>query len=433
MQALCRFLFGLWVAVSALQSFALNIDGSPLFYFFLIQILLVGLGFFVPSRPISPVMHRPLLILSGFSLVAAVGAFALPIIFEGMPVFAPRISIDEQMRGMMTAQFGISNIAQVIYLSINLLLIFFAAQGRYGDLSGPFLIGAMGASCVIALSILAEFIELPLWNQGLSDILRNNEAGAIFDNLILDNTRRISGVFSEPSYAGLFSSGFSAYFLSQYLETRKWMYIVLAIVMAWCVVVTTSMLGFVGLVVAGALIVFRYARRYFIPVVIAIIAFVFYYLYFEIEFVDRMYLSRSGSSNINRLTSDMRSLEILKETYFVGVGLGSHRASGLLSTLAACTGIVGLVLYISAFAGLLLMRVSPYARSRAAPLMICATVVWVNLLIGAAELSTPSLWAPIVALVSLTLWSVRKVQERATRVVVRRGEGNAALSIRATA
>ncbi|MBZ6383763.1 hypothetical protein [Sphingomonas sanguinis] len=407
MQAISRFLFTLWVTTAALQAFALNIGGNPLFYYYLVQVLLVGLGFVLPTRPANRAVRIPMSLLLAFLLVATIGTFALPAFYAGTPAFVPRISIDEQMLGMTPASFSLSNVVQLVYLTTNVIAVVFAAQGRFGDLTRPFRYGALGAAGIIALSIFADWLQLSFWTNGLSDILRNNEAGAVFDNLILDNVRRISGSFSEPSYAGVFSSALSAYFLSRFLEEKRIVDLGAGLTMALCVILTTSLLGVVGLLVTAGLLVFRYMRRYFLIFAALCVGAVGFYLLHGIAAIDQLYLNRSGESTINRLTSDARSFEILSETNYLGLGLGSHRASSLFSTMLANTGLVGGLLYLAALLSLFLTRVPDDRVTTITPLRFFVLTAWTTILFGAPELSTPSLWTGVVAFVSLAAVPVR--------------------------
>jgi hypothetical protein len=401
MQQTGRFLFGLWLALAALQSFALNIDGNPVFYYYLVQVLAIGFGALAPAQPINSSLRLPLILLCAFLVVAAVGAIALPILFEGTPAFAPRISIDEQMLGMTPVRLSISNFVQAVYLATNVTIVFFAAQGRYGDLAKPFRIGALVAAAIISSSMYAEFAEVGIWTNYLSDILRNNEAAALLDNLKIDNVRRIAGTFSEPSYAGAFSGALATYFLTEYLEGRRTYDLIIAVVMMSCAILTTSLLGFSALLIGLGLIVFRYIRKYFFLFILAMIALVGLYYLIGAEFVDRIYLNRSGDSSFNRLSSDARSIEIFFETHMIGVGIGSHRASSLISTIIGCTGLLGASLYLAALIKLLTVRVSPDRQSAALPIRNFATTFWLASLSGLAELSTPMLWTAVVGLIGV--------------------------------
>lgn len=396
-----RLLFVAWFTTAVLQSAAVNIDGNPVFFYFMCQLGLLGATLMAPShrirRRMRPAMNRMWL----FMLLAGIGAVSLPFLFAGTPAFVPRLTIDEQVINMNPVQFTGSNIAQIVYLTINVLLLQHALQGRMGNLTRLFHQGALGAACLIFVSILLDLTQADVWTSFLKEALRTNEAGAVFDDLAIGDIQRISGVFSEPSYAGIFSSALGTYFLSCFIEQRKPLHLLITLAMVWCAVLTTSFLGFLGILAGGAMLLVSYTRIVRALVVVLPVMALGVVILSTTDFFASVYLDKLESlSAFNRLASDMRSFEIVWESKFIGVGLGSHRASSLLSTVFASTGVLGGLLYLKCHFDFLYAQSKFTVAHRIRPLRLYCGVVWLLLLMGNAEISSPLYWSGLIALAS---------------------------------
>jgi hypothetical protein len=396
-----RLLFVAWFTTSVLQAAAVNIDGNPVFFYFMCQLGLLAATWATSPRRIRPALRPAMQRMWLFVLLVAVGAVSLPFLFAGTPAFVPRLTIDEQVINMNPVQFTGSNFAQIVYLAINVLLLQHALQGRLGNLCRLFHVGASTAAALIFVSILLDYTQADIWTSVLKEALRTNEAGAVFDDLAIGDIQRISGVFSEPSYAGIFSAALGTYFLSWYIERRQPLHLLITLAMLWCAVLTTSFLGFLGILAGGAMLLASYTRIVRALVLVLPILAVGVAILSTTDFFAAVYLDKLESlSAFNRLASDLRSFEIVWESKLLGVGLGSHRASSLLSTVFATTGVLGGLLYLKCHFDLLHTPSLSTSARRVRPLRLYCGVVWVLLLMGNAEISSPLYWSGLIALAS---------------------------------
>ena len=395
-----KFLFSAWFIAAAFQSAAISVNGNPLFFYFAFQLLLVLATFFATKRKTAEYDRTTLRVGYFLLTYVAATAFVLPRIFEGTPAFVPRITIDAQVGALNPVEFGQTNLTAVAYFTVNILLLRNAFLGGLPDLSRSFRLAAVLAATCIALSIALDAMQAPIWKDVLSPLLRNNEQGAVFDDLTLGGRARLSGLFSEPSYAGIFSAALSGYFLATAIQGRSAFALLMAAVMGMCAVATTSFVGLIGLG-AAALIALsggRSSRRAFVALLVLsvlVIAVAAYLI--GSEGLQEIYLDKFASlSALNRLTSDERSIEIFVETNFFGVGLGSHRASSLFSTLLATIGAFGTVVWL--WFNWRLLKSSPLASQSGFALRVYSWTVFFCLLVGSAEPSSPMYWVGLIAL-----------------------------------
>jgi hypothetical protein len=121
------------------------------------------------------------------------------------------------------------------------------------------------------------------------------------------------------------------------------------------------------------------------PVTLALILFPSYR-----ETLMTLTVSKGGSSSfLNRTAADLYALQLLPQTHWLGVGLGSNRASSLFTTLLSNVGIPGFlafsVFYVRVFANLSKER--SWLKWGAFALLL-------NMLLGVADVTMPMLWIP---------------------------------------
>jgi hypothetical protein len=100
------------------------------------------------------------------------------------------------------------------------------------------------------------------------------------------------------------------------------------------------------------------------------------------------------TTNTSRQKSNEVAMQIVADTYGLGVGLGSHRASSYVASLASNTGLVGAILFAAMLAALL----RPYVRA-ANPadgeIFVAAALVGATLAVSLSipDLNIPLYWA----------------------------------------
>lgn len=107
-------------------------------------------------------------------------------------------------------------------------------------------------------------------------------------------------------------------------------------------------------------------------------------------------------SGMARSNSTLMSLEILSKTYYVGLGLGSHRDFSFLCNLVVSTGIIGCFVFI--YSMFLLLKYNYRCKacnSLSSFLYYWGILHWLALIIALPDLSYSVLWMWVFSSVSL--------------------------------
>jgi len=322
-------------------------------------------------------LRWPLGLLLAYWVVAALGAWVLPMWFEGMQV---NLLLDKfGLNSLATLRPTLSNMVQPVNLLVHLVVLLFllqAAQRPYGPRGIK--AGAVGALALVLaigfyeqwalLSELKEFpSSLPFWVNNAGYELAS-VAGKWF-------WFRVGVPFSEPSYASAYLAATTLGLWTIVFFGKAWWW-------AWAAALLSSLgllntLGATGLASAGlafvALVIWaianalrrstvksvrlRAAIMCFLLVAASIGAYQTYATSNIKPKIDVMFseiiLTRVKEKDGARQLSNKRALEIVQETYGLGVGMGSNRASSFMASLVSNTGVLGALLFCSMLASLL--------------------------------------------------------------------------------
>jgi hypothetical protein len=111
--------------------------------------------------------------------------------------------------------------------------------------------------------------------------------------------------------------------------------------------------------------------------------------YREILTVLTVSKGESGSF-INRTAADLYSLQLVFQTYGLGVGLGSNRSSSLLATLVSNVGVAGTLAFLVFYFRLFGTLPQEYAWFKWA-----GFALFLNMVLGVSDITMPLLWVPI--------------------------------------
>jgi hypothetical protein len=222
---------------------------------------------------------------------------------------------------------------------------------------------------------------------------------------------RNPGPFSEPSLAGGFLVMYYVGFLAQYLSGKAGaIRLIVALAAIGLVASGGSLLALTLFipVLLSAYFPFRFPwyidmRRmkrlvYVVLLLAAPLALALFASsgYREALLANTVSKSDSGSF-INRTASDLYAIQLLIQTHWIGVGLGSNRGSSLVPTLLSNVGIVG-VLTFGAFYIKLFARL-PEEHNW---LKWAGYALLLNMCIGIADVTIPILWIPILLAVQFS-------------------------------
>ncbi|HEU4635965.1 MAG TPA: hypothetical protein VFS41_07300, partial [Edaphobacter sp.] len=337
-----------------------------------------------------------------FGVVSVISALVFPLLFSGIPVYDPKIGIDDGLFIRPPLHLGVNNFIQSGYLICHILValslsyIKFSPSKTYKAFIWAFY---LEFSFVFAESVFQlAGIPFPL------SIVLNNPGYALWDVSQEVHGTRNPGTFSEPSLAGAFLVLFCIAFLAQYLQLRgRSPRVILSLVASGMVASTTSL--FALCLVPLALLIryspfrapwhfsIRRTRRivWILVIVVVPLLLVLALLTGYRDVLATLTVSKGDSGSfINRTASDLYSLHLLIETYGIGVGLGSNRTSSLLSTLLSNVGLVGTLAY-----GLFCFRLFSNLPKEYSWLKWAAAAFFLNVGIAVADVTMPMLWFPI--------------------------------------
>jgi hypothetical protein len=334
-----------------------------------------------------------------FGAIAIASAFVLPVVFAGIPIYDPKIGIDEGLFIRPPLTLNLNNVAQAGYLACHIATAFALLSIKFSPTKTRR--AFLWAFYIEVFFVSAEsFCQLAGIQFPLSLIL-NNPGYALWTNAQEGYGTRNPGTFTEPSLAGAFLLLYCVGFLTQYLARNgKAIRVIISIVASGMVASSTSLFT---LCLAPFVILVRYSpfrfpwyinlrqtKRIvwilFLLVTPLMLVLLFSAGYREILTVLTVSKGESGSF-INRTAADLYSLQLLLQTHGLGVGLGSNRSSSLLATLLSNVGVAGTLAF-----GVFCFRLFVKLPEDYSWYKWAAFAFFVNIGIGVADITMPMLW-----------------------------------------
>lgn len=387
-----------------------------------------------PSGFISPLL--------AFVIWSVISAFFLPHLFSGTLVYDPRGGIDSQVDTQTPLAYSFSNIGQAGYLIINFLILVYVNWKAWDWDSLQKCIKALHvASFVVVLvglyQVVAFWKELPF-----PDWFFNSNLGARqLAVYTLEGVGRINSTFSEASILASYLASYIAFLvvlaLGKQLGLLGFFMLVLSTI---CILLSTSSTGYVVLLILAIMVLFQFLLVPLVTrasltklsmvqstlILILVMASVITIgIAYNAGYGEALYKATIGKADTgsyaNRGSSNWFTLNILLETWGFGVGLGSNRPSSFLAWLASNVGILGLILFIMAYAKLLLVNknIKQLLSDRRERITLLA-LQWglathlIAKLISLPDLALPNLWIwTILVLICLKATSSRGIVSEA--------------------
>lgn len=327
----------------------------------------------MPQRETGPDGSVPLLawLWLAFAGFAILSALVLPWIFAGLPLHAP---MAEDENAVAPLGWTVNHAAQIANMVLAVAIGWWTWELRVSaKLPGFILKGMLAAVAVSALVGVQQRLGwngvLPLWdawwasNPGYDQDYRAY-AGPI---------PRVSWPFIEPSYASAWFAAALGGFIAMFAADRRRHAALLGIVITLAAL--GNSLGATGLLAAAlfcavllpilALVALRRPdlrgglvyRLTLAALVLTCLCLAGYLVLRNQNLVATM--SSAFGSVLQghsetvlgdiRPAADRQALQLIQETFGLGVGMGSYRASSYLINLACTVGVLGLLLFCVAF------------------------------------------------------------------------------------
>jgi hypothetical protein len=381
----------------------------------------------------SPAQRGTVMLLAAYGLVAIAGAFVLPWLFAGTPVFALLGPIG--FGGDTTPlAFGLSHLAQAVNLVVHgVVLVYLLQQQGRPDWRAYRLFVGLAAAVLLVLGIgIYERLAMSLITTTKAGFWMNNPGYAQGQWASVAGIYRISAPFSEPSYGSTYLAAVALGWTAVAAFGRR---VLLAVLAAFVVGLgLLNSLGSTGIAAAvlGVVVILaalstlaarapasaqhrRRARGAWLGVLLG--AGVLVWLVagspwseevarlVEGGVVDKLGGDNSLSTTARRHSNE-HALALLIDTYGLGTGLGSNRASSYFASLLSNVGLAGFVLFCAAL-GLMLRDYFRAAALSDGQLFALATCLGATagVAIGIPDLNLPFYWGFVYLAV---LWMPRQ-------------------------
>jgi len=359
-------------------------------------------------------LRWPLGFLLAYLVVAALGAWLLPMWFEGMPV---NLLVEMDAINKLTPlRATLSNLVQTLNLVVHVSVLLFLLQAMQRP-DGPRGIKA-GVVGALALVLAIGFYEQ--WAQfngapSLAPYLANNQGYAqapIAEKVLWP---RVGLPFSEPSYASAYLAAVTVGLWAVVFLGRGWWWAWLAAALSTLGLLNT--LGSTGLAATGmamaALCLWalgqalrpstclsRRLRAAVLGILLLLTSTWGGQLYNQSTFAPKVNDSaetlifyKAKQKDGVRELSNKRALEIVQETYGLGVGMGSNRASSFFASLVSNTGVLGAALFCAMLVSLLWRYVrAPALTDMQIFVAVALPTATLAMGLGIPDLNLPMYW-----------------------------------------
>lgn len=360
------------------------------------------------------------IVLLGFLAWSLLSAFIMPRIFAGTPVISPRerVDVDLVFGNLWPLRWSFSNLGQGIYLALSTSAALFAFLVVHSKEQAAGLAAAVRWSIVIAVA--AGLLQcLAPW-AGFSypyAVFNNNPNNLLgFEPLDqqIDGLTRISSTFAEPMNSGSFLAGAATGLLAAYLRGARGIWALIGLLATVVVLLqTTSTTGYFSfaIMLVPLLICFNPLAGRSVPewhsflkgwstIAVAALCVAGLVLVFVPKLspaVAQVTVDKSeGMSFLSRVAADQESFGLFKDTYGLGVGLGSSRPSSLIMTLLSTVGIVGTGFFLWLIYRIL--RLFPGRRASSwQQLSFWSLMGLLVASMGVPDINRPALWALLIA------------------------------------
>lgn len=365
-------------------------------------------------------LRQPVGLLTFYVLIACLGSLILPLFFSGTPVHL-QISMNGANELPVPLVLTLSNIVQAINLFSLLIVTIYVVGSVSNSIERQRVFFGVGLAGTLVI-LIGSYEKIALINNWASLVpyLANNPGYSQTPiHPITPTLTRIGLPFSEPSYASAYMASITIGVLAVAIFGRRWWWALPGALL--CCLGLANTMGSTGLVTTAiamtVLIVasvihslrqnsnFSQKIRAFFIVSTLTLSSIFGWQAYESaswrpglnSFVQVHIVSKAIQTEGTRENNNRRAFEIVKETYGLGVGLGSNRASSFLASLLSNTGVLGFGLFIAMLVSLLFRYwkapTLSDAQIFAAAALPTATLA---MALGIPDLNMPMYWGFII-------------------------------------
>lgn len=414
-------LLGLLIIAASFQAAsAINIAERGIQPYYIVALFIIARA--LVNRALGVRLNKSMpqgtwLLLFGFIGVAS--AFVLPVVFAGIPVYDPKIGIDDGLLFRPPLHFGLNNVAQAGFLACHIATAYSVLAIGFDSIKArrAFILAFYIVVFVLAAQSLCQFTGIPFPHS----LIRNNPGYALQSTDDQVGGTRNPGTFSEPSGAGEFLALYCVSFLAEYLSGKRRVWRVIVSLLGSGLVASSGSMLTLSLCLPALFVRYfplrfpwfinigRTKRMLYIMLILAIpltLALLGSSSY-RAALTDVTVSKGESASFIDRTAADLYALQLLPQTHWIGVGLGSNRASSLLTTMLSDIGIAGTLSFAMFYIRLFVKLPGEYAW-----LKWGAFALLLDKCLSGPDVTTPMLWIPILLAIQFssdTMTSKRRI------------------------
>ena len=329
------------------------------------------------------------IIFIGFVIIQS---FVAKYFFEGQVMVYEQGGMETAIaKGMVPYHFSMKQCIQWVYLMLNIGGLISILKHRH------YLDNHFSKKVIEQSVFFISFI-------GLWKYIADNFGGwfpntFFFNNLSFDlnnlwqsigGKMRFTSIFVEASICGLFLALF--WWNTFFINTKN--KIILISISLLCLLLTVASTGFFCFLFGAALYLIK-KRNIKVIVFLFLIGAFFYGLAQYLNLLDTVYdmtINKSGSESAEVRSEIMMSgLQIFKDTYGLGIGLGASNGSSIALTLLGQIGVLGCSLFIG-----WLYFIVKYLNNKHIKMQLCLWVVLFVMCTSVGYLSFPILWLELI-------------------------------------
>lgn len=334
-------------------------------------------------------------LLGYFTVIGGVGAVLLPRLFQTyVKVLPSRFGLDSGF--VVPLKPETTNYLQAIYLAFNFLLVLapvlFAKKGH--DITRGVILGVVWGGVTAALigfyQVIAYHAALP-WP---AEFFNSNWGVKQLEEQTMFGFKRMSSTFLEPSVMALhLLAAFGLMMLGQ----DRWKVGVLVLIALLISTSSTAYVGFAAMMLVWMILNFRNLNADALRVVAGVVLLVSAVLAIDIfvtggKYAEALLFKKltAGSGEV-RLNADALAWRSLRDSFGMGVGVGSVRASSMVATLFASVGVPG-ALCLLAFIGMVFVKLVKINTPKSTSILFCLVGILIAWGISVPDWTMPIFW-----------------------------------------
>ncbi|MGK0663324.1 hypothetical protein [Serratia marcescens] len=372
-------------------------------FFFTQLLFILRMCPYVLASGLSLNVSKVTLLSSLLLFFAVFITFTTPSLFSGVHVVSPAFSFEvNYATDGIPLRPTMSNVSQVLLFAINIVTLLIVHR------FAPKIIEFSQIYISYYLSVLI-FAFFSLWwiisRDSLPvDFLYSN-GGYTITAL---SESRLASTYSEPSSAGAFIASSLAPLL---FARKKVGVLILGIGMLFLLTLNRSSTAVLTAVTSFILFFIlrgTNSKKALLSISILVIVSAIVFILFGDTLFYLYDQKMSSDSGVIRSWSNFLSLTALFDSYFLGLGLGSNRASSLLLTILTNLGFIGFILFLV----VIYYLINPLYKNRNEPDALFFLTLFLGFILGAffsvPDISSPSLWMFLLYVASASKLISRK-------------------------